>query len=91
MGHEFAYMNVNGEFENVILVSAESKEELSSCYSLRTSCNDNAIVDGFLTLTHEDIPGFLTYFEFGEGYMYDKVKMQSIIRTCEEQKHTPLS
>ena len=79
IGHEFACLNGNGVFEKVALVAADYKKEMSSCYSLRTACNDNAIIDGFLTLTHEDIPGFLTYFEFGEGYMYDKVKMQEDI------------
>lgn len=76
IGHEFACLNENGVFENVMLKAAECKTEISSCYSLRTACNDNALVDGFLTLTHEDFTGFLTYFEFGEDYMYDKVKMQ---------------
>ena len=79
IGHEFACLNENGVFENVTLIAANYKKEMSSCYSLRTACNDNAIVDGFLTLTHEDIPGFLTYFEFGDGYMYDGVKMQEDI------------
>lgn len=80
IGHKFACLNKNGVFENVTLIAANYKEEMSSCYSLRTACNDNAIVDGFLTLTHEDIPGFLTYFEFGDGYMYDEVKMQEDIK-----------
>lgn len=79
IGHEFACLNDNGVFENVTLIAANHKNEMSSCYSLRTACNDNAIVDGFLTLTHEDIPGFLTYFEFGDGYMYDEDKMQEDI------------
>ena len=79
IGHEFACLNENGVFENVMLKAAECKTEISSCYSLRTVCNDNALVDGFLTLTHEDFTGFLTYFEFGEDYMYDKVKMQEDI------------
>jgi uncharacterized repeat protein (TIGR02543 family) len=79
IGHEFSCLSENGVFENVTLIAANYKKEMSSCYSLRTACNDNAIVDGFLTLTHEDIPGFLTYFEFGDGYMYDEVKMQEDI------------
>ena len=79
IGHKFACLNENGVFENVNLIAVDCKKEHSSCYSLRTACNDNAIVDGFLTLTHEDIPGFLTYFEFGDGYMYDEVKMQEDI------------
>ena len=79
VGHQFACQNSEGVFEIVALISAECKTELSSCYSLRTACNDNAIVDGFLTLTYEDIPGFLTYFEFGDDYMYDKAKMEEDI------------
>ncbi len=79
IGHNFACLDENDMFENVTLITADCKTETSSCYSLRTACNDNAIVDGFLTLTHEDIPGFLTYFEFGNGYMYDEVKMQEDI------------
>ena len=79
IGHEFACLSENGMFENVTLLKGECEKEWSSCYSLRTAVNDNAIVDGFLTLTHEDIPGLLTYFVFGEGYMYDKTKMQEDI------------
>ncbi len=79
IGHEFACMSEYGDFEDVALVSAECNYEYSSCYSLRTACNDNAIVEGFMTLTHEDIPGFLTYFEFGENYKYDQEKIEADI------------
>lgn len=79
IGHEFAHMTMDSEFEKVILIAAEVSHEVSSCYSLRTACNDNAIVEGFLTLTHEDIDGFLTYFEFGDDYMYDEEKMEADI------------
>ena len=75
IGHEFAHMTADNSFEKVALISAEVSREISSCYSLRTACNDNAIVDGFLTLTHEDIDGLLTYFDFGDNYMYDEEKM----------------
>lgn len=75
VGHEFACLNKDGVLENVKMISVDCKKTIASCYSLQTACNANAIVDGFLTLTHEDIPGFLTYFEFGYGYMYDKQKM----------------
>ena len=63
----------------MLLLSATFSYEYTSCFSLRTACNDNAIVEGFLTLTHEDIPGFLTYFEFGEDYKYDEAKMEADI------------
>ena len=79
IGHKFACMSENGVFEDVALISAECTYEYSSCYSLRTACNDNAIVEGFMTLTHEDILGFLTYFEFGEDYKYDQEKMEADI------------
>ena len=81
IGHKFACLNDNGVMENVVLLSAEYSRKWSTCYSLRSACNDNVIVDGFLTLTIEDIPGFLTYFEFGEGYMYDAEKLQQDIET----------
>ena len=43
-------------------------------------------------MTIEDIKGFLTYFEFGEGYMYDKEKMEADIEkyglyTYDDWKH----
>lgn len=79
IGHEFAHISENGTFENVLLTSADCKSELTSCYSLRTACNDNAIANGFLTLTLEDFDGFLTYFEFENDYMYDKIKMEEDI------------
>lgn len=91
IGHRFAFATAAG-FEDVELIYAEYSYEYTSCYSLRTACNDNAIVEGFLTLTIEDIPGFLTYFEFGEGYMYDKEKMEADIAeyglyTYDDWKH----
>ena len=67
--------------EYVTLVAAEYKRELTTSYSLQTACNDNALADGFLTLTWEEFPGFLTYFEFGDDYKYDPVKMQEDIET----------
>ena len=80
LGHSFAY--ICGEsFENVVLESAEVSHEFSSCYSLRTACNDNAIVEGFLTLTFEDVPGFLTYFEYGDNYTFDVKKKANDIET----------
>lgn len=79
IGHEFAHMTTDNKFEKVVLIAADVSREVTSCYSLRTACNDNAIVEGFLTLTHEDIDGFLTYFEFGDNYMYDEEKMQADI------------
>lgn len=79
IGHEFAHMTTDNEFEKIVLIAADVSHTVSSCYSLRTACNDNAIVEGFLTLTHEDIEGFLTYFEFGDDYMYDEEKMQADI------------
>ena len=91
IGHRFAFATAAG-FDDVELIYAEYSYEYTSCYSLRTACNDNAIVEGFLTLTIEDIPGFLTYFEFGEGYMYDKEKMDADIAeyglyTYDDWKH----
>lgn len=80
IGHAFAHMN-GDTFEEVILESAESTYEYTSCYSLRTACNDNVIVEGFLTLTFEDFPGLLTYFEYGDGYKYDEEKMARDIET----------
>lgn len=80
IGHSFAYANVD-IFENVVLESAEASFEYTSCYSLRTAFNDNAIVEGFLTLTFEDIPGFLTYFEYGDNYTYNAEKMAQDIET----------
>lgn len=79
IGHEFAVVNDKGALENVLLINVEINNEECSSYSLRTACNDNAIVEGLLTLTFEDIKGFLTYFEFGENYMYDKEKLQADI------------
>ncbi|MBR2444996.1 MAG: InlB B-repeat-containing protein [Clostridia bacterium] len=79
LGHSFACLGEGGTFENAVLISAEMKYEYSSCYSLRSACNDNVIVEGFMTLTAEDLPNFLTYFEFGEDFMYDKEKMDADI------------
>lgn len=79
IGHEFAVVNDKDALENVLLINVEINNEECSSYSLRTACNDNAIVEGLLTLTFEDIKGFLTYFEFGENYMYDKEKLQADI------------
>lgn len=79
IGHKFACLSDNGSFEDVELISVECNCKYSSSYSLRTACNDNAIVEGFLTLTHEDIPGLMTYFEFGDNYCYDQAKMEEDI------------
>jgi len=79
IGHKFAVVGEEGTIETVELVSGIAEYKWSSCYSLRSACNDNVIVEGFLTLTIEDIPGFLTYFEFGDDYKYDKEKMESDI------------
>ncbi len=79
LGHHFAVVGEEGTIETVELVSGIAEYKWSSCYSLRSACNDNVIVEGFLTLTIEDIPGFLTYFEFGDDYKYDKEKMESDI------------
>ncbi len=79
IGHEFAYIGTDGKIEDVRLVSAVYERKLSSSYSLRSACNDNVIVEGFLTLTVEDIKGFLTYFEFGEDYKYDQAKLEADI------------
>lgn len=79
IGHKFAFMSDDGSFEDVELVSVEHTEEITSCYSLQTACNENVIVEGFLTLTPEDFKGFLDRFEFGENYMYDKEKMEADI------------
>ena len=46
---------------------------------MRTAINDNAVAEGMLTLTPEDIPGMLTYFEVGEGLKYDEEKMNADI------------
>ncbi len=81
IGHEFASLSELGSFEKVRLVSAECSYDYSSCYSLLSSCNNNAIVEGFLTLTPEDVPGFFSYFEFGEDFKYDKAQMESDIET----------
>ncbi|MBQ7906950.1 MAG: InlB B-repeat-containing protein [Clostridia bacterium] len=81
IGHSFACLDENGVFENAVLISSEMEYVYTSCYSLRSACNDNVIVNGFMTLTIEDVPGMLTYFEFGEDYMYDKEKMEADIET----------
>ena len=65
-------------------LAAECVYKYTSCYSLQSACNDNAIVEGFLTLTPEDISAVLTYFEFGDDYMYDKEKMEdNLSKKCQ--------
>ncbi len=81
VGHCFAYLNDFGELSDIVLIGAEITEEYIGCYSLRTACNDNAITAGLLSLTWEDYPGMLTYFEIGENMKYDEEKMMADIQT----------
>lgn len=78
INHEFAYLDMLG-FKKVKLLNVNISEERIGCYSLRTACNDNAIVSGLLSLTWEDYAGMLTYFEIGEDMKYDAKKMQEDI------------
>lgn len=80
IGHTFVSYGVE-TYELVTLEKAYITTETTGCYSLRTACNDNAIVGSMLTLTFEDFEGFLTYFEVGENLKYDKAKMQADIQT----------
>lgn len=78
INHEFAYLDMTG-LKKVKLLSVTVSEEIVGCYSLRTACNDNAVVSGLLSLTWEDYAGMLTYFEVGEDMKYDAQKMQADI------------
>ena len=79
LGHNFIYVDESGNYSNVVFEGMEVTVEETGCYSLRTAINDNAIADGMLSLTAEDVPGMLTYFEVGEGLKYDEAKMNADI------------
>ncbi len=76
--HTFVIYDVDG-YSRIKLVNAYVTSEKIGSYSLRTACNDNAFAEGLLTLTAEDYPGYLTYFEVGENMAYDEKKMQADI------------
>ena len=91
IGHSFVHFE-GAEYDLLKLESVEVKTEYTGCYSLRTACNDNAIAEGMLSLTAEDEPGFLTYFEVGDNLKYDEKMMQADIEayglfTYEEWAH----
>lgn len=79
LGHRFIKFDGDGSYGTVIFEGMEVTTEKTGSYSLRTAINDNAIAEGMLTLTPEDIPGMLTYFEVGEDLKYDEEKMNADI------------
>ena len=79
VNHKFVSYNPDGSYYITELTNAYLTTEQTGSYSLRSACNDNAIAGNMLTLTVEDVQGFLTYFEVGEGMRYDQEKMQSDI------------
>ena len=81
IGHEFVSIDALDGVKNVLLTKVSVTEEFIGCYSLRTACNDNAILSNLLSLTWEDYPGMLTYFAMGSDLKYDEAKMQSDIET----------
>lgn len=77
--HTFVIYDAVDGYNKIKLVNAYVTSEKVGSYSLRTACNDNTFAEGLLTLTAEDYPGYLTYFEVGENMKYDEKKMQADI------------
>ena len=79
LNHKFVCYASDGSYDVATLDNVYITYEKTGCYSLRSACNDNAFAGGFLTLTVEDVKGFLTYFEVGENLKYDEEKIQADI------------
>lgn len=79
IGHSFVIYDAIQGYNRITLTNAYVSAEEVGSYSLRTACNDNAFAEGLLTLTAEDFPGYLTYFEVGEDMKYNEEKMQADI------------
>ena len=79
IGHEFICLGAECTPQRITLQQVTVTEELVGSYSLRTACNDNAILAGLISLTWEDYVGMLTFFEVGDGLQYNTEKMQSDI------------
>ena len=73
--------NEDSSYSTVVLEDVYITIEETGCYSLRTAFNDNAFVDGLISLTIEDFEGITTCFEVGENLKYDSAKMQELIDT----------
>ena len=81
INHDFIYIDSNSTLSRVSLSNVTFTIETTGSYSLRSSCNDNVIVAGLISLTWEDYVGMLTYFDMGNGMKYDFEKMQADIDT----------
>ncbi len=74
IGHTF--LKTNGEAHAyVTLCEVSITTETVGVYTLLTACNYNAIAEGMLTITPEDIPGVFSVFEVGEGMRYDSAQI----------------
>lgn len=86
IGHEFAYVNLNGDSLNssrTRLVSAYTSFENIKVYSPVSSVNLNIISEGMLTVTpmFEYADAFVNMFEFNENATYDIEQLQKDIAT----------
>lgn len=79
IGHNFVAFDKFGEYRLITLDQCYITTEYTGAYSLQSAFNDNIFAENLLTLTPEDYPGILTYFEIGENMRYDQEKMQADI------------
>ena len=77
-GHKFVMINGNQVVE-ATLEYTECILTIKECYSIRTAYNDNAILNGALSLTIEDFEGITTTFKVSENMTYDKEYLDSLV------------
>lgn len=74
LGHTFAYWD-NGQLTAIKLDNAYITNEYTGSYSLETAYFGNAIAEGLLTLTPQDLPSIFEFFEVGDNFKYETDKM----------------
>ena len=77
VGHEFASFDGSG-IGTVTLDAAYVTSEYAGCFSLVTAYHLNYFIDGMLSIPG-GITGLFNYFEYGDGLVYDKEKMEADI------------
>lgn len=77
IGQSYLFLE-NGELSESKLISYNSYEEITECFSLSTAYNLNHFVEGALCIS-DDISGLYNYFDLDNNYKYDEVKKEKDI------------
>ena len=80
VGHEFAILGEDGEYDRATLEKAYVTVEYTASYSLITAYHMNYFVDGFFSLPG-GIDGLFNIFTYDEDLTYNEKEMQNDIET----------